>query len=88
MAMMQRVALVVLAAAGLLALANRVGSTAPPREVRLMAFIGAASKPPAEEAKAVFEKAHPNIKVDITFGGSGTLLQQIKLEEIGDIYMP
>jgi molybdate transport system substrate-binding protein len=57
-------------------------------KVRLMAFVGSASKPPAQEAKAVFEKKHPDIVVDMTFGGSGTLLQQMKLEEIGDIYMP
>jgi len=56
--------------------------------VRLVAFVGAASKPPAQEAKAVFEKAHPNIVVDMTFGGSGTLLNQMILEETGDIYMP
>ncbi len=58
------------------------------RQVRLTAFIGSASKPPALEAKAVFEKMHPNITVDMTFGGSGTLLNQMKLEETGDIYMP
>ncbi len=50
--------------------------------------MGAASKPPALEAKQAFEKANPSIVVDITFGGSGTLLQQMALEEIGDIYMP
>jgi len=74
----------------LLSLAAGCLSPAPANaeQVRLMAFIGSASKPPAEEAKAAFEKAHPNIKIDMTFGGSGTLLKQMKLEEIGDIYMP
>ena len=62
---------------------------APKREkTRLIAFVGAASKPPTTEAKEIFEKANPSIVVDITFGGSGTLLQQMTLEEIGDIYMP
>jgi molybdate transport system substrate-binding protein len=61
---------------------------AAPKQVRLTAFIGSASKPPALEAKALFEKMHPNITVDMTFGGSGTLLNQMKLEETGDIYMP
>jgi molybdate transport system substrate-binding protein len=61
---------------------------AAPKKIRLMAFVGSASKPPALEAKAVYEKKHPNIVVDMTFGGSGTLLTQITLEKIGDIYMP
>ena len=55
---------------------------------RLVAFVGAASKPPTTEAKEVFEKNHPDIVVDISFGGSGTLLNQMTLEETGDIYMP
>jgi len=58
------------------------------REVRLTAFVGSASKPPALEAKAVYEKAHPGVVVDMTFGGSGTLLNQMKLEQTGDIYLP
>ena len=58
------------------------------KKVRLIAFVGAASKPPTTEAKEAFEKANPNIVVDISFGGSGTLLNQMTLEETGDIYMP
>lgn len=57
-------------------------------KIRLIAFVGAASKPPTTEAKEAFEKANPNIVVDISFGGSGTLLNQMTLEETGDIYMP
>jgi len=57
-------------------------------KVRLIGFVGAASKPPTTEAKEVFEKANPNIVVDISFGGSGTLLNQMTLEETGDFYMP
>lgn len=56
--------------------------------IRLLAFVGSASKPPSTEAKEAFERAHPNITVDMTFGGSGTLLNQMTLEETGDIYMP
>jgi molybdate transport system substrate-binding protein len=64
-------------------------ATTPTSEpVRLMAFVGAASKPPSSEAKEAFEKANPNITIDMTFGGSGTLLNQMTLEETGDIYMP
>jgi len=63
--------------------------SAPPAErVRLLAFVGAASKPPATEAKEVFEKANPDLVVDMTFGGSGTILNQMMLEQTGDIYMP
>lgn len=57
-------------------------------KTRLMLFVGAASKPPMLEAKQVYEKAHPNVQLDMTFGGSGTLLQQMTLEKIGDIYIP
>jgi molybdate transport system substrate-binding protein len=56
--------------------------------VRLIAFVGSASKPPAVEAKQAFEKANADVTVDMTFGGSGTLLQQMTLEKTGDIYMP
>jgi molybdate transport system substrate-binding protein len=57
-------------------------------KTRLVVFVGSASKPPALEAKAAYEKLHPDIAVDMTFGGSGTLLNQMTLEEFGDIYMP
>jgi molybdate transport system substrate-binding protein len=60
-------------------------STGP---IQLIAFVGSASKPPASAAKAAYEKAHPNVSIDMTFGGSGTLLQQMSLEKMGDIYMP
>ena len=70
------------------ALSGNTASAAAPKKIRLMAFVGSASKPPTQEAKAVFEKRHPNITIDMTFGGSGTLLTQMTLEKIGDIYMP
>ncbi len=53
----------------------------------LTAFVGAASKPPMEEAAADFEK-ETGIKVYLTFGGSGTLLSQIELSKSGDLYIP
>jgi molybdate transport system substrate-binding protein len=68
------------------AVAGQRGSSG--EKVTLTAFVGSASKPPALAAKAAFEKKYPNIIVDMTFGGSGTLLNQMKLEEMGDIYMP
>jgi molybdate transport system substrate-binding protein len=69
----------------LLVLASEAAKAA---QVRITAFVGSASKPPTLEAKAVFEKLHPDIVIDMTFGGSGTLLNQMKLEQMGDIYMP
>ena len=78
--------MVVVIGAALLGTLCGTGSAAA--KTRLMVFAGAASKPPAQEAKKVYEKAHPDVQIDITFGGSGTILQQMMLEQIGDIYMP
>ncbi|MFB3881340.1 MAG: molybdate ABC transporter substrate-binding protein [Armatimonadota bacterium] len=78
--------MVAVAAVALLATFRDPGGAAP--KTHLMVFAGAASKPPSLEAKAAYEKAHPDVQIDITFGGSGTILQQMMLEEVGDIYMP
>lgn len=50
-------------------------------------YAGAASKPPTEEAIRVFEEK-TGIKVDVTFGGSGKVLSQMKLAKEGDLYFP
>lgn len=63
-------------------------SSAAAKKVTLTAFVGSASKPPMVAAKAAFEKKYPHITIDCTFGGSGTLINQMKLEEYGDIYVP
>jgi len=78
--------MVILLAAVLLGMLPGAGAAA--EKTQLIAFVGAASKPPAQEAEKVFEKAHPEVDIIMTFGGSGTLLQQMMLEQIGDIYMP
>ncbi len=89
---MLRSASLVVAVLALAVAVVKPSAAAPQREsggkVTLMAFVGSASKPPALAAKAAFEKRHPNIVIDMTFGGSGTLLNQMKLEQMGDIYMP
>ncbi|MGQ9499894.1 MAG: molybdate ABC transporter substrate-binding protein [Dissulfurimicrobium sp.] len=54
---------------------------------RLMVFAGSASKPPTEEVAKAFEKK-TGVKVDISFGGSGTVLSQMMLAKEGDIYFP
>jgi molybdate transport system substrate-binding protein len=53
----------------------------------LLVFAGAASKPPTEEAARVF-KEKKGVDVQVTFGGSGFVLSQMKLARRGDIYFP
>lgn len=50
-------------------------------------FAGAASKPALEEIARTFE-AKTGIKVYFNFGGSGTVLSQMKLARSGDLYIP
>jgi molybdate transport system substrate-binding protein len=50
-------------------------------------FSGSASKPAMEEAAAAFEK-DTGIKVFLNFGGSGTMLSQMKVSGSGDLYVP
>lgn len=56
-------------------------------EKRITAFCGAASKPAMEETANVFEQK-TGIKVDLNFGGSGTMLSQMKIARRGDVYIP
>lgn len=53
----------------------------------LVAYVGAASKPPTEAAARLFEQA-TGTKVELVFGGSGYVLAQMKLARKGDIYFP
>jgi len=50
-------------------------------------FCGSASKPPMEEIAAQFERER-KVKVNMIFGGSGTLLSQMELSKRGEIYLP
>lgn len=52
-----------------------------------MVFAGAASKPALEEAGRAFE-GKTGVKVRFIFGGSGTVLSQIKMSRRGDLYIP
>lgn len=54
---------------------------------KLLVFTGAASKPPTEDAAALYEKK-TGTKVELIFGGSGYVLSQMKLSKQGDIYFP
>ncbi|MCK8823691.1 molybdate ABC transporter substrate-binding protein [Fuchsiella alkaliacetigena] len=53
----------------------------------LLVFAGAASKPATEEIVELFQ-AETGVKVNVNFGGSGTVLSQMKLNQRGDIYFP
>jgi len=54
---------------------------------RILIFAGAASKPATEEVIKVFQNRF-GIPVEVTFGGSGFVLSQMKLAKKGDLYFP
>lgn len=53
----------------------------------LLVYAGAASKPPTEEAARLYTEK-TGVKVELVFGGSGSVLAQMKLARQGDIYFP
>lgn len=53
----------------------------------VVVFAGSASQPPLEEAAAAFE-AETGIPVILHMGGSGAMLNQIRLTGQGDLYVP
>jgi molybdate transport system substrate-binding protein len=53
----------------------------------LLIFAGAASKPATEEVIKNFQEKF-GIPVDVSFGGSGFVLSQMKLARKGDLYFP
>jgi molybdate transport system substrate-binding protein len=53
----------------------------------LLAYVGAASKPPTEEAARLYEEK-TGVRVELVFGGSGFVLSQMKLARQGDLYFP
>lgn len=64
-----------------------IASGATNSNQRILVYVGAASKPPTEEAASLFEKK-TGIKVDLNIGGSGMILSQMKLTKMGDVYFP
>jgi molybdate transport system substrate-binding protein len=54
---------------------------------RLTVFAGAASKPALEALGRTYQDQH-GIAVDVTFGGSGSVLTQFSQEHYGDVYVP
>jgi molybdate transport system substrate-binding protein len=53
----------------------------------MLVFAGAASKPASEDAVKLFQEK-TGIPVDVSFGGSGFVLSQMKLMKKGDLYFP
>ncbi len=64
-----------------------LGGCARGQQKAITAFVGSASKPAMEEAARAFEQ-ETGIKVYLNFGGSGTMLSQMKLSRSGDLYIP
>jgi molybdate transport system substrate-binding protein len=76
-----------LSLAGLVTLTGLCFTAPAVAQHKLLVFAGAASKPPTEEAAALYEKK-TGIRVEVVFGGSGYVLAQMKLTKQGDIYFP
>lgn len=83
------VGLVLLGAAGFFVVrgdgARSPDGAAAPR--KLLAYVGAASKPPTEEVAKLYEQK-TGVQVELVFGGSGYVLSQMKLAKQGDLYFP
>lgn len=56
-------------------------------EKTIIVFCGSVSKPAIEEAAKVFEEKE-KIKVELNFGGSGTMLSNMEISRKGDLYIP
>lgn len=54
---------------------------------KILAFCGSASEVPMEEAAQVFEQK-TGIKVELNWGGSGSVMSQMKLAKRGDLFIP
>lgn len=57
------------------------------RTGEIVVFAGSASKPPLEEAAVLFRK-ETGIDVVLHLGGSGAMLNQLRLSRQGDVYIP
>jgi molybdate transport system substrate-binding protein len=81
--LLKRLALVVIV---VLVLAM-VSSCAGEEPKTITAFVGSASKPAMEEAARAFQEK-TGIEVYLNFGGSGTMLSQMKVDRSGDLFIP
>lgn len=72
----------------LLCMAALAGCALPGQnEPTLVVFAGSASKPALDELARDFQ-ARRGVRVEITYGGSGTVLSQMILAKTGDLYIP
>lgn len=53
----------------------------------LLLFVGAGMKKPMDELKEMYERER-SVKINIVYGGSGSILSQIETTKRGDIFMP
>lgn len=60
---------------------------APKPEQTLTVFAGAAPKPGLDPLAKLYEE-RTGVKVEITYGGSGAVLNQFAQEQFGDVYVP
>ena len=81
---MKRLHILILAA---LVICLPFGACSKEEQKTITVFAGAASKPALEEAAQAFE-SETGTKVYFNFGGSGTVLSQMKLAKSGDLYIP
>ncbi|MCH2105232.1 MAG: substrate-binding domain-containing protein [Planctomycetes bacterium] len=64
----------------------RGGEEERPSAGRLTLYCAAGLKPPVEAAARAYEERY-GVRIDITYGGSGTLLSSLKVAESGDLYL-
>ena len=70
----------------LLAFSFALTAQTPARKT--LAVVAAASmRPPLDDAKAAFEKAHPDIQLQISYGASGSLTAQIQQGAPVDLFL-
>jgi len=70
-----------------LVLITSIGTAQAADNLPVVIFAGAASQPPLEEAAQTFQ-AETGITVYLHLGGSGAMLNQIRLSSQGDLYIP
>jgi molybdate transport system substrate-binding protein len=64
-----------------------IAACSPEESGAITTFCGSASKPPLEESARAFRQK-TGITVYLNFGGSGSVLSQMKLSGEGDLYIP
>ena len=57
-------------------------------EKRLLFHAGLGQRMALNEIKAIFEKKHPDIKVNFSYKGSGYFIADITRSKQGDLFMP